>query len=432
MSNHKKKSTKINVRKSRIKGTSKAIIEELKEYNEEDVINKVYIDTRNKSEFIKELSLEIEWYILEAISNPKTFKLKLFKYFNKKSKEIIRQNKIKEYFCFLNYIYELLHQSSISVSNIEIAYLDLLSEMSTYMSRVGMRIAGITTDNKTIIKKEFYPFLDIKLQEIMDLYLKNPTSSLDQMVKKHLKKDGYNIDSFSEIETMIYSERIWINMQMMLVPFINEKNIDFIKEPFMPPKLEYIQIEDNFKNLNKYCDLLHERRRLIPKKGITIKGYNGNIENIHLREVFLNNTVYMIYRVKSLYGYIYGYYNTKTDFFYSMYLDSKQIEASRKHLLLRKYILELYSILTTDIKSDITLVEIKKDSIKNKTKSCVVNRHKLTNCVTDVDFYIRKLPMDSYASDTAIELAEKYGIKLGIGETFVRPFKKNVKKISEK
>jgi hypothetical protein len=238
-----------------------------------------------------------------------------------------------------------------------------------------------------------------------------------------------------DIEMMFHEERTIVNMHFSTAFLIDENSESIIKTPYALAYTGWLKVKPSL-TIDDCTRLLKERKRLLPKQGVYLTNIsNSNIEEVYLLEKFALDKLFLMYRIKMDGRYFIGYYDIMQNFFYSLYKDCSLPEAQVVNFKIENFILELYSIMTTEVESNIDFVSsIENDEVDikgNKTYN-VYNRNDYDNTIKHVEAYIRKLPLGAVASDESKKLAERYGIKLGINETFVRAFDKSVRTKKDK
>lgn len=430
MSNKKKP---YNFRKERTKGTAFMILEELERFQVEDIIS--YIYHKDNDNFINILIKNIEKRLVLAKVNPEKFKQELHKFFQDTAQEIKAQNKIKKFYEFSHIMLKKLYIYD-EKWHIACAYYDTLIQIADYFTGVHEQIIGISKDgSKVFTVPEMHHDIDRIMADAMKNKHKFKTfNEFQEHIIKLYNKNGYKVSSMLDIDQLFTEERCSNNMQFCMTYFIDETCRDIIQKPYGLPINEIYKFSLPKKPTEVYKTYLQSRRRLLPNKGIKLNGYrkDNNIQEIYFKEKYVLDRIYLLYRIKVNDSYLSGYYDTQDCFFYSYFKDSHgdNNKINKHHFLLENYILELYSILTTDIEIEAELDYIEEEESKSQGKIITrkLNRNNLSSIYTEIEPYIRKLPFGAVASDEAILLAKKYGIKLSNDETFVRGFTKQVYK----
>ena len=240
-------------------------------------------------------------------------------------------------------------------------------------------------------------------------------------------------------------------MTFVMSNFINEGTLDILPKSYYMPSYG-ITVLRKWKNTDFYRQLLKKRRYVLPQEGVIGKYHNaGDIFSILFKEVFIDDRIYLLYQICNLFGNgFYGVYDTKTDFFYSVYKDTTG--EAVYHRFIENFILENYCHLTTDMEIDrkrnmglkvvdnidaidfnypnqpvVQFVYNEKAEFEEKKigkKNREFDKKKYKEETIQISPYIRKLPEGMEASDEAKKRARELGYELREGETFVRSFER--------
>lgn len=415
--------------KQRTYSTSIVILDKLRPFTEEDIIKTVYVTSTDP--FIHKLINRIEYVLLDAKVNPTRFVDTLHISLTTIAMEIIQNKKVLEFMGLVHKMYEKLVTERFEDTRISDAYYDILIQLSTYFHPHTEIMVGL--DGDTILTMpELYPDTDKIAYEnkIKSEFNNWSPYQMERNLIADFNKKGYKVDSIQDIEIMFLEERIVGNITFMLSPFINSLDDKLLQQPFINADIGTLTFPKRRTLTSELMIILENRKRLLPNKGITLaETEECSINGLYIREKYMFDSLYLLYRVTFDGKNAIGFYNTKTKFFYSVFLDAKSEKQMKiYHKKLENYVLQRYAVLTTEVESDLQLFE--KEESENTTPRIKrrLNRNNLTKVQTEVEAYIRKLPVGASASDESIELAQKYGISLDKDETFVKPFVKNVRK----
>lgn len=428
----KKRGGFYNPQEKRTEMTAFVIVNKIQGYTEEEVLLSIF--QYDQDPFIRKLINEMEYIFLDAVANPERFKANLHQAFLKEAQNILEQNKVREFFEYVLTMQAKLASKEVS-GNISDAYYDMMIQLSTYLVPYNKIIVGISPDGKPITVNEIYPNLDKILYEC-HVKANHRGLSADDFIDlsvKELRRNGYpNVDCIADIDLLLMEERLITNMFFLVTLFVDSKDSPLLQKPYIHPAMNDFSFPLKHFYTKELKEHLTNRKRLLPSNGITVSFNDDScFGEIYLKEKFVLDALHLAYRVSINGRNITGYYNTKTQYFCSVFGESAQgskIDVKAVHKRIENYILEAYALLTTEIESNICLYtsDTKDHHTTGKHKSYKIDRNKLTKTNTEVDAYIRKLPLGATASEEAVSLAEKYGIKLNPDETFVRPFVKTV------
>ena len=251
----------------------------------------------------------------------------------------------------------------------------------------------------------------------------------------------------NDLEVLSQAQKIHAVTTIALFPFINEFTFDIVPKQFynsnvMP--LMNMKIHD--------CDVeflksrLQRRNRTLPTNGVIfeINDKSGELTGALMKEIMYHDSVYLLYRLDTRYGSLAGYYDTKDKFLFSITQDAS---SKIPYQNLSALILSMY---TSQVLADISINDCSKNFLQNNHPIQIkifskggklqnqynVDPKSKSSTIRNLDDYdkeerfinviIRKLPEGKQASEEAKQLAEQYGYDLEPGQTFVRPFVKQV------
>lgn len=405
------------------------IITELRNVSETEFLSAVFLNPNTP--FLKKLVRKIEFVLLDAIVNPNRFRDTLSNSLSTISDFIKEENKIKEFYILTNETMQSLTVKTMTLSSVQRAYYNLCIQLaSSFVCPDGKMIAGFDSENKPLLVEEMYKDIDVITNRVKELaFNKNVADSyeFEMLYVKELRKNGYPVNNLQDIEMLHLEERIISNNLFLMAPFITDLDSPYFDKPYFYPVISPITPPYRENSVLKLRRGLKERKALLPTKGVLLEGEHP-FGRLYLKEKMVNDVLYLTYSVFVDDRNYIGFYNTKTDFFYSpMTLAEENEIAFRMHKQIEKEVLTYYAKLTTKMDIDLNLNIKQRASIQdtNKLKSHL-NKEELFETEAHVEAYIRKLPENQVASEEAKLLAEKYGIVLGDDETFVRPFEKTV------
>lgn len=406
--------------------TAFAVLQKLVGVDEYTLLNNIFFSSDDP--VLRKLVNKVEYILTDAVVNPKRFQENLHPALLKLSDEIKSNNLIPKFFELVHVMYERHH--SVAVGNIADAYYNLIIQLATYLTPTGNIVVGLTKSGETLYVPEMYPDTDKIVYTVVKMYEKRGGDILNfnRDVVKEFNKQGYkDVKTYDDIDYMFMNERLTTDVLFVMTPFIHSMDSPLLDFPYISARLSDFKIPRRVLLRKNIEEALRNRRRLLPKGGITIENIDNTkgIESVWLSEQLYLDKLFMLYKVKVNGESLVGYYNTESGFFFSVFLDTP-VQFQENHWAFKDFLLEIYANLTTDYETDITMyvADDKPSTQGRKGTPHRLDKASLKETVVDVDFYTRKLPMDATASPEAVALAKKYGIKLYPGETFVKPFKR--------
>lgn len=408
------------LRKTRCRSTANTILNNLDGIEIEDIISTTYVKLDND---LFNLLKHYEKQLILAKINPEEFRTGLNQFYIKLAKEIKKNNL---YYKFNRLFYEIFRTSNNSQNQkITVSYINLVGEQYTYLCKLDEYIMGCGSDGKPILVKDKYPYIDAIIDE-------------NDVIKsvKALKKNGIEVYSIEDISNILVQDNLLGNAIRMSSFLIDEDYIEMtMLNPIMFSTMPTLKIYNNLEQIKSY---LNKRNNFLPSKGICYSIENEVFNEIVLKEKFIDDNLYLLYKLKDSMGQeLSGYYDFTNEFFFSPFTYNESLNAIKSDIAIKELVFEVYLLETSDLDisntrfSNInkTLIHTGKRDIDYLKKHIrYFNKELYNKQIVPVDSYIRKLPAGATASIDAINTAKKYGIVLKPNETFVKSFDKIVYK----
>ena len=436
------------VQERRTIGTVMSLELFLRDANVDELISDIFISAETTE--AKELIKRFEYILIKGAMNFDFLYKNLHKFFKETANIIKEKNLYKEFAEFSYLVYKSLSIKGSDIRSLS-AYQNLLLQQFTYLTPPHKVLYGITVTGELMLTNELYPKLDYPVHEIED---KKITSR--EAIEKIFKSYGFDKEYIINIDRFSMEERVLVNMMTEMVPFIDEETSDIFPERLYRATKGLIPLR-KWKSTDYYKEALRKRKYILPPDGVLALYRNAeDIKSVFFKEVFRDDGVFLLYRINNRRDEgLYGVYDLKDEFFYSVYRDSSAVEL---HYFIENFILETYCHLTTDIiidrkrnqalkvvdninenhypRPDEIFVEfLYKEKIKGEEKTekqfRKYSKEKYKKETIDVNPYIRKLPAGAVASEEAINRAKAFGYELEEGETFIRAFKRSAYKLKE-
>lgn len=423
------KITNKDVLKHRTKATSWILRDLVKDIDEDKLIESLFIYSEDA--FTRTMLNKYEKQLLIAKLKADDFSRNLHTFFSDMAKYIKKNNLIKN-FLFLYYIvFKNQNENALSNNVIFRLYVNMLSQQLSYLAKDENIICGVETKGKPIFIKDPYPYLDYPLIAMDKTHSKPNFNTL----KKEFKKFGYHIESEMDM-ALLFNKYALVSNSIHINSFlIDENTVDMMSSINSIDLSQPIHMPVSDKNID-IDSYLHKRNRFLKNGEIEIDLLAGEIRKIELKEVFFQNNLYLLYKITNVENKSFtGFYDIEGDFFVSPYTGMPNFIDLQNQM--RNLILESYIICTCDIdRNDTRFYDLHMHINENPNKDINAikryykryNRDNLIAKSTEINSYIRKLPVGSTASQEAIENAQRYGIMLKPGETFVKAFEKTIYK----
>jgi len=427
-----------------------SIIAFLKDIPYDELIRDSYFYCKN-NEFMW-FTREFEKQIELAGANPERFVFQLHNFYNGISAKIKKGHLYSEIVDYLGAYTELSYTCPPEINQRVIeAYKELLLQVQEYLRpdkyNFSQRIIGVTTNEQPLCVKEILPLCEVPMHEIREaldsgkLARKNIREELPKIFAKH----GITVQTIEDVSSYSSLERTHTSTISALMPYMNEYTCDIFPQEYYKSKIAPCGDINVRTPLDDLLNVLKARKRALPANGtkIIFEDASCEIVELFLKETVKNNAVIMLYRLTTNAGDLSGYFNTQNGFLFSANLRATlepKLYQNKKHLILYCYASCVTNSIPTDehaVYNRGEAVPFKVFGIGGKLKAAH-NSNGLGKgefCRDDATFErktvplkenIRKLPAGQKASDSAIVLARQWGYDLDPGETFVRPFCKEV------
>lgn len=419
--------SKKDLKKENVKSSAQWISNKVKGIDETELITSMFIEAND--DVTKEFIKLFEAQILLANMDSQKFKQGLYM-FLKNTAKFIKKNKLqRELLYFFCYLYkDNLFTKEVRNNPAIDCYISLIMEQLKFLCGVNQTIVGIDSKNEFIFAQE--PYLNIEIP-IFSFEKHKDVKRLTADYKKY----GYIVNGMEDIKFLFSNYNAISNNLYQCAFLVDEYNKDMVAKNHYPINMTInIPACENSDEISSY---LTKRKRFIKNGRIKVELDAGDIKEVELNEVFVENELYLYFKVKTKKDKDFnGFVELINLHFNSLF--SELLPGTDK--LLRDLIFEIYALITTDILK----VETRHDEFKmvfkykeqnplrmDPTNKSSLNHRNLENYqseLIDIDYFIRKLPEGATASDEAKALANRYGFELADNETFVRKFKKTIYK----
>lgn len=452
----KKKASKplpVQILMERTFGSAVAVLALIDEISWEKLTFEMYYIC-NDLEFKRFIRLYDSQLELAALDQEK-FIFGLHKFYNDISRELKEENKYYEFAQFIGAVMQLQFEKKEKLNeNIVDAYLSLILQTLEYLRpdkfNLDVYPYGVSTTGEILVGPYPLAYSDMPVTEYEKIIasgksIGGPREHFN-LIKSLYAKYGIEVNSTSDLDTIQQTQMIHCNMATSMFPFINEYTFDIASTTaFNSDLVPFNKMVCMMTDTDDLKEKLKHRNRTLPSNGarFEIMDPTGEIQGLLLKEIVYNGTVHMLYRLDILGSSLSGYYNTVTGFLYSI---TKGANVPEPYKNISNFILTLYA---TQVLNSIQLenvskwfiqgghfLEIKVFGKAGKIKDVYHLSPATSGKIRDLEHYdkeerqinviIRNLPEGRQASEEAKELAAQYGYELEEGQTFVRPFIKQV------
>lgn len=387
--------------------------------------------------------------------DPEKFIFDLHPFYNGVSNRIKKENKYREFAEFIGMVIRLRNERKGTYNEKVVdAYLSLVFQMLEYLRKDKFDLTscayGVSTDGDLLMGPYPLPYSDLPALEYKEAIQSGRKFASIAEHRRFLfslyQKRGIPIRENDDLEALAQVQKIHISSTTALFPFINEFTFDIVAlnyyhsdiPPFRKMRLVHCDIES-------LKSKLQHRNYTLPTNGTVfeVSDRTGEIVSVLLREVVYHDCVYMLYRIDTDKGSLSGYYDTKGKFLFAVIQDATSVTPYSN---LCGFVLSMYA---TQVLADMPVEALNDKFIQNghpltikpyrkggklrnqylkdqTTAASFRNPEDYNKEERNINVIIRKLPEGMQASEEAKKLAAQYGYDLGPGQTFVRPFTKQV------
>ena len=404
--------------------------------------------------------------------NPDKFIKGIYQFFRDITKPIKKNKQFAVYFEAIAYLQEC-SQRGVTIDDKQVfdeeliySMIDLAFQGTEFLKKQDFDVynimAGLSSENEPIELRDPYAVLDAPSYYIEALFDGRPYDKSDanmppqkyvDAIISYMQRFGYkDIMTQEDIYLIQEKQRLYNNTMLSMATTTNEYTVDMLpKEPLArctPITLRWTPVFRTTRYaMADIIEALHHRRRTLPSNGAIIEFDKRQfLKSVKYKEVCRNDEIICIYKIETREGDLSGYYNTATEWFYSVLTDSnaKSFAEHIKELVLWLYasiVCDLPHALPTDesfrksfdtypdVPTNIKFMTIggkPKNYLKKDTEEDsefrIFDKSKYEVSNKNINGYIRKLPVGQKASERSIQIAESFGFELHEDETFVMPF----------
>lgn len=387
--------------------------------------------------------------------DPEKFIFGLHKFYNDIVNDLKKENKYYEFAQFLGAIMQLqFEKKKVLTTNIVDAYVSLILQTLEYLrpNKFDLDVYpyGVSTSGEILVGPYPLAYSDLpetEFEEVLERGVRIDSQEQGlQILKKLYAKHGMTINSPDDIDVLQQTQMIHCNTATAMFPLINEFTFDIATTTaFSSTNIPFEYMGYTGPDIEAIKESLRIRNRTLPTNGVKFEVTDSanEIHSVLLKEIVYNGTVHMLYKIEMFESSLSGYYNTLTGFLYSIMRDAKIIEPFQK---LSVFVLSLYATQTlrkysldeinnwffnagSPLKFRVFGKAGKLQDVYHQVDSKGYGKRdpeKYEREERQISVIIRNLPEGRRASEEAKELAAQYGYELEEGQTFVRPFVRQV------
>ena len=289
--------------------------------------------------------LEIAW------NDADSFLFGLHSFYNNLAIKIKKEHKERAIADFISEVMRYHVGNNLSAYNkAATAYINMMLQTMEYLRpekfNFEKSIYGIDNEGKFLLGPCPFPYSDVPMTKLNKMMLKRQKAPSREELNSYLMKEyqaqGIEVSSFEDFTKFERAQRIHVTTIASMLSLITEDTYDIL------PEKSYYAEENPVRDLlvpfksDKLCEMLKTKPQGISKSGITI--FFGDpeclLEYLVLKEICRGSKSYVLYRLRTAYGDLSGYYDLEDTYFYSIFGES---EDKYNYEVVKTLVLVLYA-----------------------------------------------------------------------------------------
>ena len=298
-----------------------------------ETVLSVYVYCKNEG--YRYISKQFEAAIELAILKPEKFLYGLHGFFNTLASKIRNDPTSRQAFIqflgrFMELRYRKCDDSNIN-PNVILVYTDLLLQFLDYLRPRkydrDTSVCGITISGEQILIPNPFPWVNLaEWEHVSQSLLDAPNYDFYDL--SVYRRYGFpDTSSMAAIKDHFRKTRIFQNTCAILCPFINEYTYDILPCGIQNGQLHrWSLMESGVDSQTIEAKLASERRCTLPANGMLVDFEDETLQlkTLLLKEILLDNTIYLLYKLSTSEGEYAGYFRPSDSFFYSVALEASE------------------------------------------------------------------------------------------------------------
>lgn len=289
--------------------------------------------------------LKIAW------SDADRFLFGLHSFYNNLAMKVKKERKEQAIADFISEVMRYIVDDSASVYDKAVtAYINMMLQTLEYLRPnkfdFEKSVYGIDGEGRFLLGPCPFPYSDVPMIKLNQMMLKRQEAPSRQEINSYLLKEyqeqGIEVSSFEEFSKFECAQRVHVTTIASMLSLITEDTYDML------PEQSYYGEENPIRDLmvpikiDKLCEMFKGRNRRIPKSGVTF--FLGDpdclLEYLVLKEIRRSNKTYVLYRLRTAFGDLSGYYDLEDAYFYSILGEA---EDKYNYEVIKALVLALYA-----------------------------------------------------------------------------------------
>jgi len=419
--------------------TAIIVLDRLQGLTPEDISRSLRISCVD-SDFEK-IARAFEVQIELAVVNEEKFIWDLYQFYNGISNQIRKTGQyqqIADYtgaYLELDHYYYNMQQEDMAVGAFSNLLLHTMEYLRPEKFNLKQELIGVATTGEPLAGDALYPFFDMpgfRLHETMgtDAAPRSEAQAM-AMTAAVYAEQGLEIKTSEDMMYYQTAQRGYENSLFIMLRYTNEYTSDMLpQKPYLSQQAPCAGLQVNFPP-SMFHKVLKRRSSTLPKNGVKIVADDvvSEIQAIYMKEIVKDDAVILLYRIETASGDISGYYNTQTDFLYSITNeigDTPDLYGHVSAMVLYCYakcVVKYIGQLDVMISNQMYPMDFEIEELGDESE--IVYSGPLSpredNTEVFLNGFIRKLPAGETASDEDIALAAGMGYALEEDEVYVKP-----------
>ena len=298
-----------------------------------DSVMSVYVYC--KDEGFRYIAKQFEAAIELAILKPEKFLFGLHGFYNNLASKLRKDSaSMMTFMQFLGRFMELRYRKSDGSNinpNVVLAYTDLLLQSLDYLRPNkydrATTVCGVTVSGEPILTENPFPWVNLaEWDHAIGLLSYEPCCDFDDL--SIYRRYGFpDSTSMAAIKDHFRMTRIFQNSCAILIPFINEYTYDIVPQGMQTGRfyrwgLMHFDVDAELLE----AKLSSERRRTLPVNGVRVDFEDETLQitSLLMKEIFLDNTIYLLYKLTTAEGEYSGFFRPRDSFFSSSAMETEE------------------------------------------------------------------------------------------------------------
>lgn len=298
-----------------------------------------------------EFALIYRAQLKKAWTDADEFLFGLHRFYNNLAIKVKKEHKEQVIADFISEVMRYHVDDSASAYNKSVtAYINMMLQTLEYLRPdkfdFEKSVYGIDKDGRFLLGSCPFPYSDVPMIKLNQMMLKSQKTPSRQEINSYLMREyqsqGIEVNSFEEFSKFERAQRIHVTTIASMLSLITEDTYDIL-----PEKSYYA--EDNPVcgllvpiKIDRLCEMFKTKDWTISKAGVIFSFSDPEclLEHLLLKEICRSDKTYVLYRLRTAFGDLSGYYDLEDTYFYSIFGEA---EDKYNYEVVKALVLALYA-----------------------------------------------------------------------------------------